>query len=65
MTSLEEAIRSAHGKEICMVYDRFSSDLAAAGEDANKIEQAEEKLRKGLSHAANVLARVRAVAKLG
>ncbi len=65
MTSLEEAIRTAHGEEICKIYNAFSADLAAAAGDAGKIEQAEEKLRKELSHAANVLSRVRAIAKLG
>lgn len=65
MTSLEQAIRSAHGEEICEVYKAFSSELAAAGKDSAKIEQAEENLRKGLAHAADVLSRVRAVAKLG
>ena len=65
MTSLEQAIRSAHGDEICKIYKVFSSELAAAGKDSAKIEQAEENLRKGLAHAAEVLSRVRAIAKLG
>jgi len=65
MTSLEQAIRSAHGDEIFAVYKVFSSELAAAREDSAKIEEAEENLRKGLAHAASVLSRVRAIAKLG
>jgi len=65
MTSLEEAIRSAHGEEIKKIYKDFSSALSTAGEDSDKIEQAEENLRQALTHAANVLSRVRAVAKLG
>lgn len=65
MTSLEEAIRSAHGEEIAGVYKTFSSDLAAAAGDEAKIEEAEQRLRRGLSHAADVLARVRSAAKFG
>lgn len=65
MTSFEEAIRSAHGEEIKNIYKNFSSELSSAGEDSDKISQAEGNLRKALAHAANVLSRVRAVAKLG
>jgi hypothetical protein len=65
MTSIEEAIRTAHGEEIKKVYKDFSSELSTAGEDSDKIEQAEENLRQALAHAAKVLSRIRVVAKLG
>ena len=65
MTSLEEAIRSSHGAEIAAVYKQFSIDLAEANGDQEKITAAEDKLRAGLAHAAEVLSKVRAIAKLG